>query len=326
MTQAELKKIIVKGESENVEFKRSFGRECIETVCAFANSSGGRLLVGVTNAGEICGAELSPETLQDWCNQIKMQTSPAVIPDIEVLETESGPVAVIDVDEYPVKPVNSRGRYFKRVQNSNHQMDSSEVANMYLATFNLSWDAYEYPNASLDQLDKRKIRAFIARVNGTKRFALKGDPVSALRKLHLIRENNKPTGAALLLFAKNPLPFRIHIGRFKTPSMIIDDKQVEDTLFEAVEAAMKILIGHIHVAFEFDGSIQRKERFQYSLEAIRETLLNAVVHRDYTNPGDIIIKVFDDRIPGLAEVVLPAVRRVLAGRDEAVPAGSDAQA
>ena len=296
MKRVELKEIIAKGEGENVEFKRSFGRECIEAVCAFANTRGGTVLIGVVDGGEICGVSLSEETVQQWCNEIKTKTSPAVIPDVEVFETQSGSVILLRVDEYPVKPVNFKGRYYKRVKNSNHQMNSSEVATVYLATFNLSWDAYAYPNASLDQLDDRKIKHFIDRVNRTRRFVLDDDPVSSLRKLHLIRENDAPTGAAMLLFAKDPLPFRIHIGRFKTPSMIIDDKQVEGTLFESVEEAMTILIGHIHVAFDFDGSIQRKETFQYSLEAIRETLLNAVVHRDYTNPSDIVIKVFDDRI------------------------------
>lgn len=85
-------------------------------------------------------------------------------------------------------------------------------------------------------------------------------------------------------------------GRFKTPSMIIDDRQFTDTLFEVVEQAMTFIVSHISVAFEFDGSIQRKERFAYPLPALREALLNAVVHRNYTDPSDIQIKIFDDKI------------------------------
>ncbi len=85
-------------------------------------------------------------------------------------------------------------------------------------------------------------------------------------------------------------------GRFKTPSMIIDDRQFTDTLFEVVEQAMTFIVSHISVAFEFDGSIQRKERFAYPLPALREALLNAVVHRSYTDPSDIQIKIFDDKI------------------------------
>lgn len=108
--------------------------------------------------------------------------------------------------------------------------------------------------------------------------------------------NNRPTWASLLLFAEEPLRHHIHIGRFKTPTMILDDRQITDTLFEAVDQAMKFIVSHISVAFSFDCSLQRKERFAYPLPALRETLLNAVVHRDYTNSSDIQIKIFDDRI------------------------------
>src|SRR4030065_331986 len=107
----------------------------------------------------------------------------------------------------------------------------------------------------------------------------------------------------MLLFAKEPIRHHIHIGRFKIPDMIIDDRQFTDTLFEVVDQAMKFIISYISVAFEFDGSIKRKERFGYPLPALREALLNAVVHRDYTDGSDIQIKIFDDHItiysPGL---------------------------
>jgi ATP-dependent DNA helicase RecG len=78
--------------------------------------------------------------------------------------------------------------------------------------------------------------------------------------------------------------------------MIIDDRQFTDTLFEVVDQSMKFIISHISVAFEFDGSIQRKERFAYPLPALREALLNAVIHRNYTDGSDIQIKIFDDKI------------------------------
>ncbi len=164
-----------------------------------------------------------------------------------------------------------------------------------MQSLQLSWDAYEAPNEPLDALSLPKINRFISQVNDNGRFALEGEPLAALEKLKYI-VNGHPTWAALLLFAKEPLRHHIHIGRFKTASMIIDDRQITDTLFESVDQAMKFIVSHISVAFEFDGSLQRKERFAYPLPALREALLNAVVHRDYTNPSDIQIKIFDDSI------------------------------
>ncbi|WP_429884715.1 RNA-binding domain-containing protein [Geoalkalibacter halelectricus] len=287
--------LLTHGETATLEFKASFDREAIETVVAFANARGGTILVGVANNGSIRGVTVGKETLNDWLGQIKSATSPMVIPDIEAVALEGKTVIAISVGEYPVKPVNTRGKYFKRVSSANHQLSLSEITDLYMQSLQLSWDAHEAPKAGLDDLSLAKIESFIDKVNQSGRFMLDQSPLLALEKLKFI-VNNQPTWGALLLFAEHPLRHHIHIGRFKTPSMIIDDRQITDTLFEAVEQAMKFIVSHISVAFSFDGSLQRKERFAYPLPALREALLNAVVHRDYGNSSDIQIKIFDDRI------------------------------
>ena len=70
-TANDLISAIKPGESQTIEFKTSFQKEVIETVVAFANARGGKILVGVTNTGEIVGLDLSKESLQSWINQIK---------------------------------------------------------------------------------------------------------------------------------------------------------------------------------------------------------------------------------------------------------------
>ena len=163
-----------------------------------------------------------------------------------------------------------------------------------MKSLQVSWDAHIAENATPDDLDLPKIEKFIDTVNDCGRFHLDMEPLQALQKLKLVTGANSPTWAALLLFACQPMRHHIHIGRFKTPVTIIDDRQITDTAFEAVEQAMKFIVSHISVAFEFDGALQRKERFAYPLPALREALLNAVVHRDYQNPSDIQIKIYDD--------------------------------
>ena len=283
------------GESQTVEFKSSFDRETIESLVAFANTQGGTVLIGVADNGTVRGITLGKETLNEWLGQVKSSTSPSIIPDIEAISISGKSVVVIHVGEYPVKPINTRGKYFKRVATSNHQLGLSEITDLYLQSLQVSWDAYEAPRETLDKLSPAKIERFIDEVNRCGRFSLDSSPILALEKLKLIT-NNHPTWAAMLLFVVTPLRHHIHIGRFKTPSMIIDDRQITDTLFEAVEQAMKFILSHISVAFSFDGSLQRKERFAYPLPALREALLNAVVHRDYATASDIQIKIFDDRI------------------------------
>ena len=100
----------------------------------------------------------------------------------------------------------------------------------------------------------------------------------------------------MILFSQEEMYNNIHVGRFKTPSYIIDDKMIRGNLFDVVENVMQFIISHLKVAFEFTGEIQRTEIFEYPLAALRELVLNAIVHRDYTSPTDIQIKIFDNKI------------------------------
>lgn len=120
--------------------------------------------------------------------------------------------------------------------------------------------------------------------------------IDNLKKLKLISEEGI-TNVAYLLFAKEDVGYNVHIGRFKTPSFIVDDKMLRGDLFEMVEDAMKFIVSQIKVAFEISGrTTKRIEIFEYPLPALRELLLNAIIHRDYTSPVDVQIKIFDKDI------------------------------
>jgi len=200
------------------------------------------------------------ETLNEWLGQIKSATSPSLIPDISAHSLQGKTVVAIRMSEFPVKPVSTRGRYFKRVASSNQQLNLGEIADLYMQSLQLSWDAHQAGTHTLDALSLPKVKRFIAQVNDNGRFALEGTDFAALEKLSYI-VNGHPTWAAMLLFAKEPIRHHVHIGRFKTADMIIDDRQFTDTLFEVVEQSMKFIVSYVSVAFEFDGSVQRKERF-----------------------------------------------------------------
>ena len=286
--------IIAQGESETLEFKKSFNKDVMETLSAFANTKGGGVFIGIFE-GKVIGISCGDESLQNWANEIKQNTSPSIIPSIESFSYQNKTVVYIRVDEFPVKPVAFRDRYYKRVANSNHRMTLTEMANMHLQSLQLSWDAYPDEGASLQQLSSDKVDAFFERVRQGGRFKVDGDRWAVLEKLGYVKAG-VPTHAAVILFGENDPPYSLHIGRFKTPSMIIDDRMIRGTLFSVVEEAMTFIISHLKVAFEITGKIQRNEIFEYPVSALRELLLNAVVHRDYTSPTDIQIKIFDNAI------------------------------
>ena len=290
-----MQRLIAKGESDVLEFKASFGKDVIETLCAFANHRGGTVLIGVADDGTIIGTSCGSESLQAWANEIKQNTTPSIIPDVEMISIRGKSVVMFRVSEFPVKPVAFRDRYFKRVANSNHRMSLTEMANIHMQSLQLSWDSYPEDQATVKDLSPRKMKAFLKRVREGGRFKGEGDWQVVLEKLGYLK-NRAPTHAAVLLFGKNDPPYQLHIGRFKTPSTIIDDRMMRGTLFDVVDDAMKFIFSHIKVAFEITGEIQRREISEYPPAALRELLLNAVVHRDYTSPTDIQIKIFDNAI------------------------------
>ncbi len=286
--------------SEQAKEKRwnlnlSFNVEVIEKLSAFANTSGGTVLIGVADDGVVKGTVIKEETIQRWINEIKQKTVPSIIPDCSVQTLHHRKVVIMKVDEYPVKPISYRGRYFQRVKNSNHQLSTDKIAAIHLQSLQISWDSYPFPNASTDQLSEKKMLGFLDEINNTGRFAINADPVSALKKLSLIK-NNKPSIAAILLFAEIPERHHIRIGRFKSTSTIIDDRQISETLFEATAESLNYIQSYMQLEYQFDGSLKRKERWEYPLDAIKECLLNAIVHRDYRTPNDVQIKIFDDKL------------------------------
>jgi len=287
--------LVATGESETVEFKTSFDREAVETITAFANVSGGIVLIGISDTSQVRGVTVGKETLNQWLGQIKASTSPSVIPDMELHQYNGKTIVAISIPPFPVKPVACKGKYYKRVASSNHQMPLSQIADMYLQSLQVSWDSYPHEQSGLDDLAIDQVMHFIAEVNKQGRFILEDSPLAALEKMRLVR-NAQPTHAAMLLFAAQPLAYHIRVGRLKNAATIIDDRQITSNLFAAVDEAMQAIKSHLSLSYSFDGSIKRIETWEYPLQAVREALLNAVVHRDYTVPSDIQIKIFDNRI------------------------------
>src|SRR5690606_8016305 len=128
-------------ENEKVEFKSSFNADSIVSICAFANSSGGNLIVGVGNLGRIHGVEVNHETIKEWINQIKNKTSPGLVPYYEIIEFNSHSIVVFKIAEFPIKPVSFRGRYYKRIGSSNHQLSADEIVELRMININLSFDS-----------------------------------------------------------------------------------------------------------------------------------------------------------------------------------------
>lgn len=112
----------------------------------------------------------------------------------------------------------------------------------------------------------------------------------------IVREDKITFGAYLLFVKDFCLISGIQIGRFKTSTDIIDSLSLNSDLFTEIDELIIFLRKHFMVEFIITGNPQREERYDYPLDAIREIVLNMIVHCDYRDSSDSIIKIFDDRI------------------------------
>ncbi len=300
MNKDELAKLIRQSESETIEFKESFDKEAIATVGAFANTRGGTMLIGFSDKGKVKGIQIGKETLQDLANQISQSTEPRIIPEIVQSIVGGKDIIIIRIKEFPIKPVSVKGRCFRRVGTSNRVMMPQEIAEMHIHSIGTSWDAFPAENKTLEHIDLKKVEKYIREANTTGRRKIEDSPVEVLKKLELLKDGKAAWGA-ILLFGKEPqrplLQSAVHCGRFRIDkTQIIDDLMIETDLSSQVNEVMKFITRHISVRYEFEGKPRRKEVWEYPLDALREAVINAIVHRDYTATSNVQVEIYDDRI------------------------------
>ncbi|PNV77638.1 MAG: hypothetical protein C0200_05120 [Thermoproteota archaeon] len=234
--------LIARGEDQNTEFKRSLSekREILETVCAFSNSNGGIILVGVDDDGSITGVDVGKSTVEELINDVKFSIEPAVIPQVEIVEVHGKKVLAISVSEGLNKPYFLKGVAFKRFGRTNQRITRDELERMILERHK---DVLSFEERMLDvdlaEIDELKVRSFVSEVKSARNMDL---PYSTVREFleRLGLFSNKPTAAALLCFSRNPQAYFsyaiVKCGRFRNG--IADEKEIYGTLLDQVSGAL----------------------------------------------------------------------------------------
>jgi ATP-dependent DNA helicase RecG len=294
--------IMAHGESETLEFKERFSTEVIEVAVAFANTKGGRVVIGVSDAGKPIAQTFGKEALRDYVNRIATATEPTVIPEAEKHSTPEGEIIVLSVNEFPLKPIATRGRCYRRAGSTTRQMSPAEIAEMHLHSTGQSMDAIIVAGKIREDLDLEAVQNYMrqAPVKGRRAFPEQEDPWQVLKKLELVKSEAEITRAAVLLFGKNPQsPLTqavVHAGRFREKVHIMDNRIIDGSIIDQVDETMEFIKKNLHVRFEITGAPARKEIWDYPLVALREAVTNAICHRDYGDVADIQIKIFEDTL------------------------------
>ena len=303
MDESELKKLIEKHETEQVELKPSLSQinEIVESVSAFSNAGGGKILVGVSNSGKILGVDVGKDTIERLTNKIVSNTEPKVYPKISVEGMEGKKVIAVDVKKSE-ETVLAFGRPFKRVGKSTVRIGREEYEKRVLERKKSYWDSRVCEEAGLEDIDGEKVKWFLRKAKYERKFDVDEDtPVNeALERLELLK-NGMLANAAVLLFGKNPqkyfLQAETRCARFKgtEPLEFIDMKVFGGNIFDQRDDAVEFVKEHIKLHAKIVGT-EREETWEYPVEAVREGITNAICHRDYEISSKVQIRIFDDRI------------------------------
>jgi Predicted transcriptional regulator containing an HTH domain and an uncharacterized domain shared with the mammalian protein Schlafen len=302
--------IVGSGESEIVEYKASLAewRDVVETISAFSNRSGGRLLIGVTDDCNVIGVDIGRNTIERLANQIKQNTDPVIYSSIRVEEIDGKQVIVVDAIEGKQKPVLAFGRAFIRVGNTNQKLGYEEIRNLALKTSKVYWDERVCEDAGLEDVDEEKVEWFLKTRFTKRKVAIPSqmrfeEVLMNLGSAKRTDKEVKPTNAGILLFCRYPqrfIPLRILCARFRGVELsrtTIDSLDCSGTLVEIMGQTEEFIRRNMRLfGFRTPFSFRRIDKLEYPIEALREAVLNALVHRDYEALSDIRVFIFDDRI------------------------------
>ncbi len=312
MDQERLKELIQGGESAKTEFKESLSlSESIgKTISSFSNASGGYIVIGVNDSGTIKGVDLGKNTLEKLANRIKQHTDPKIYPSISIVKVDGKDIVIIEVNESQEKPVFYRNRAYKRGGKSTHKLNSSEIRNLAKNSGKKSyWDEQICEEATLDDIDEEKVKWYMSRrkdVRGNSKPS--GMPINNLLcnigAVKKIDGDFKPTNAGVLFFAEKPQRFihqsRLRAARFsgrKVTRDFTDRNDYEGAVWEIVEGIERFFRNNIKTfGFRTELDFKRIDKNEYPIIALRECVINALIHRDYNKPADTRVMIFDDRI------------------------------
>jgi len=304
---SELLKLISRGEGKSLELKKEMpsNQNIAKAAVAFSNMAGGKIIIGIEDkTGKIVGiSDKDILNLPDKISNIIYDScSPAILPEIYVAKAINKNLLVVEIfpgnlKPYYIKSAGCENGTFVRVGATNKPADGEMIHELERQRLNISFDEQAMGDRAEKDLDLQKLKADFKILTGKSLKA--GD----LLTLKLIKDHNGkmvPTYGGLMLAGKKEYfeQARIKCARFKGSDVkiFIDQKDFSGPLYSQVENAMNFARTHIALSGQLNG-IQRVDRYAVPIEAIREAIINAVVHRDYSISGsDIKFAIFDDRI------------------------------
>lgn len=310
MNWQELQERVAQGEDLYTEFKEWPVRpqDLAAAFVAFANTHGGQLILGVRDRDRALVGVSSPDEARQQLDNIAYNNCepPLTILSETITAPDEQPIVVINIPRGDLRPYRtSSGIYYVRVASGRRQASRQELLRLFQSGERLYYDETVVPRATLADLDKNAIQNFFAETQGASWESVGLTYKRVLVNLKIAQNGSgvlQPTLAGTLFFAQRPqffVPYA-YLSALRIPGTTLandpaDQKKIEGTIPEILEDSLRFLYIHLPVPHRIQG-LEPEAKTEFPAVALRELLLNAFAHRDYTIQGPIRLLIFDDRL------------------------------
>lgn len=286
-------------ESQNIEWKESWNDKYYKWMCAFANAQGGKLIIGIDNKGVVKGITGVEKLLEDI--PIKAKSQMGIMVDVNLLTEGELDYLEIAVDAYP-NPISLRGKYHYRSGSTTQELIGPALDKFILERQGKKWDGVPVPGVSVSDLDEKAFEIF--RANSGKSERLSNDALALtneelVESLHL-NDGDYLKRACVLLFHPDPEKFItgafVKIGMFDSNDELKYQDEIHGSLLHQADELLLLLRTKYDIAAISYDEGSRLEKFFFPPMAIREALLNAIAHKDYSGGAPIQISVYHEKI------------------------------
>ncbi len=285
-------------EKQNTEYKSSWHDDYLKWVCGFANAQGGRIYIGKDDAGSVVGIDNYKSLMDEIPNKIKNNLG--ITAEVNLLQEDDKRFIEIIVQPYSV-PISLRGRYYYRSGSVKQELTGAALNEFLLKRAGQTWDNVVEPRATFDDIDEKSVKSYLVISKEKGRLPdVEGLTTEEIFDKLRLTENGQLKRAAIILFGKDPCRFYpnvfVKIGRFAKNDADLRFQEVEEGNIIVLLRNVLEQLNHKFLTrqIEFEG-MYRIEKGEYPVPALREMLLNAMVHRNYMG-SFTQIRVYDDKI------------------------------
>ncbi|MCD5415473.1 MAG: putative DNA binding domain-containing protein [Clostridiales bacterium] len=306
MDNAKIKQLIKNGENVYVEFKKEINKSFAEEVVSFLNTEGGTILIGVDDNGEVVGINKNLEEI--IINICRDSVIPAIYPTYLEQVYEGKKIAIINIERGNNKPYYTiSNKYYIRVGSTKRIATKDELLRLFEVSGAFHFDISGTKGTGIKDLNIDEIRDFFMSYNAFDLYEEEKENVKRiLINADILKESDNEilcTVGGLLIFGKRPeknlfqsgISFAHFDGNDVSVSLI-DKKEICGRMKDVVDQTMTVIKNNLIISSTIEGAL-RKDVYEYEDVVLREAIVNALVHRNYSIQGSKIrILLFDDRI------------------------------